>query len=229
MSKKEIENIFSKKEVKREIQNTKVPIIVDTREKQSLVAANLVEKNAKISFETLEIGDYLIDEIAIERKTFKDFQGSIVNKRLAEQLTNLKKYKKCFLILEGFIYNYQDSILHENAIRGMVLSVSLEFGVPIIYTENEEDTAKFLITLAKKFDKPKTDISLRQKKPEMTFEEKKQFVLEGFPGIGPTTAKRLLEKYKTLENIFKQKKESLEEIDSIDDKKAEEFKKILED
>jgi Fanconi anemia group M protein len=228
MSKKEIENIFSKKEIKKETQNIKVPIIIDTREKQSLVAANLLERGAKIKFETLEIGDYLIDNIAIERKTFKDFQGSIINKRLIEQLSNLKKYERCFLILEGFIYNYSDAILHENAIRGMLLSVALEFNIPIIYTEDEKDTAKFLITLAKKFDKPKIDFSLRQKKTEMSFEEQKQFILEGFPGVGPTTAKKLLEKYKTLNEIFKQKKEKLEEIDSFDSKKAEEFRKILE-
>lgn len=228
MSKKEIHNIFSSVNTEKPKQNIKVPIIIDTREKQSLVVANLVEKNAKISFEMLEIGDYLINEIAIERKTFQDFQGSIINKRLVEQLSNLKKYEKCFLILEGFFYDYKNSILHENAIRGMLLSVALDFGIPIIYTENEEDTANFLITLAKKFDKPKTDLSLRQKKSEMSIEEKKQFVLEGFPGIGPTTAKKLLEKHKTLQEIFKQKKEKLEEIDSIDSKKAEEFKKILE-
>jgi Fanconi anemia group M protein len=228
MAKKEIHNIFSSTNTEKPKQNIKVPIIIDTREKQSLVAANLVERNAKISFETLEIGDYLINGIAIERKTFKDFQGSIVNKRLVEQLTNLKKYEKCFLILEGFLYNYSDAILHENAIRGMILSISLEFEIPVVYTENEKDTAEFLITLAKKFDKPKTDISLRQKKAEMTLEEKKQFILEGFPGVGPTTAKKLLEKYKTLETIFKQKKEKLAEIESFDQKKSEEFRSILE-
>ena len=43
----QIENIFSKSvEVKKEVQN-KFPIIVDSREKQSLVFSYLVQKNAK--------------------------------------------------------------------------------------------------------------------------------------------------------------------------------------
>lgn len=227
--KKIIENIFSKSEVKKEIQNSKVPIIIDTREKQSLVAANLVEKNAKIKFETLEIADYLVGDIAIERKTTPDFQSSIIDKRLINQLKNLEKYEKRLLILEGFIYNYSDFRIHENAIRGMILTISLEFQTPIIYTENEKDTANFLLTLAKKFDKPKQDLSIRQKKSEMTLEEQKQFVLEGFPGIGPTTAKNLLENYKTLEKIFKLKETDLQKLDKLDDNKIKEFLRILKE
>ena len=89
-----IENIFSKTKIShKEIKcpNPKIPIIVDTREKQSLIAANLIEKKANINFEKLEIGDYLIGDTIIERKTFSDFISSTLSKRLQEQLVNLKK------------------------------------------------------------------------------------------------------------------------------------------
>lgn len=225
---KEIENIFSKKEEKKELANIRVPIILDTREKQSMVAANLIEKNAQIKFEKLEIGDYLIGDTIIERKTFQDFQSSILDKRLVFQLTEMKKYPKAALLIEGFYYNYTDSTIHENAIRGMFLSAILDFEIPLIFTEDEKDTAQTLIVLARRYDRNKKEFSIRQKKSEMSFEERKQFVLEGFPGIGPASSKKLLEKYKTLKEVFSQPKEKLAEIDSIDMKKAEEFRKILE-
>ena len=73
---KEMENIFSKSPTLKEVicPNPKIQIIVDTREKQSLIAANLLEQKANISFEKLDIGDYLIGETCIERKTFSDFR-----------------------------------------------------------------------------------------------------------------------------------------------------------
>lgn len=225
--KKEIENIFAKTKTEKETPcpNPKIPIIVDTREKQSLIAANLLEQKANIKFEKLDIGDYLVGDTIIERKTFLDFIGSMMSKRLQEQLINLKKYPKQFLIIEGFYYNYQSERvkIHENAIRGMLLSIAIDFQIPIIYTENEEDTAKFLILTARKYEKPKTNHAIRQSKTAKTLEEQKQFILEGFPGIGPATAKQLLDNFDSLRDIFNASKEKLESIVGLDPGKVEKF------
>lgn len=226
--KKQIENIFSKsKEEKKEIQN-KFPIIVDIREKHSLVYSYLVGMNVNAKFEKLDIGDFLVGDVVIERKSFSDFQSSMMDKRLLSQLVELKKYPKCFLMLEGFLFDYSNARIHENAIRGMILSCVLDFGIPIIYTKNEEDSAKMLLVLAKRLEKEKKDISLRYKKSEMSFEEQKQFILEGFHGIGPTTAKALIEKFKTLEKIFNCSREKLAKTELFDEKKLENFKRLLE-
>lgn len=225
---KEIENIFSKNPVKSTEKQNKIPIIVDTREKQSLVYSHLVGKNANVKFEKLDIGDYLIEDIVIERKTFSDFQSSMIDKRLLSQLSEMKKYDKRLLILEGFLFDYSSSKIHENAIKGMILSCSLDFNVPIIYTENEEDSAKLLLVLARKFEKNTSTLSLRHKKSDMTLVEQKQFILEGFPGIGPTTAKSLIHNFKTLQNIFSAEKKELEKIDTMDSKKIDNFRNIIE-
>lgn len=229
--KKKIENIFStEKEKPRE--KIKTVIILDSREKQSFIAANLREQGATIKFETLEIADYLINDVAIERKTFKDFQSSIIDKRLITQLENLKKYEKKILILEGFYYNYSDSRINENALRGMMLTISLSFQIPIIFTENEEDTARFLVLIAKKQDKLLENkickFSLRQSKTIETLEQQKQFILEGFPGIGPTSAKKLIESHNNLISIFKSDKESLKKECILDEKTINKMKEILE-
>lgn len=211
---KEIENIFSNTPTEKAIKcpNLKIPIIVDTREKQSLIAANLLEQKANIEYEQLEIGDYLIRDTIIERKTFSDFIGSMLNKRLFNQLKEIKKYPNYFLLIEGFDYDYNKFNVHENAIRGMLLSIAIDYQVPIIYTETENDTAKFLILVAKKYEKPKQETPLRQSKTFQTIEERKQFILEGFPGIGPTAAKKLLNKFPTLQNIFNATQDELKEI-----------------
>ena len=227
---KTVENIFSKTKIQKELPcpNPKIPIIVDTREKQSLIAANLLEQKANIKFEKLDIGDYLIEDTIIERKTFSDFVSSMLNNRLYKQLINIKKYPKYFLLLEGFYYNYNKFNIHENAIRGMLLSIANDFQIPIIYTEDEKDTSKFLITLARRFEKPKSSSSIRQTKTIKNPEEQKQFVLEGFPGIGPVAAKTLLTEFSTLKNIFSSTPEELQKI-KLDEKQIAKFFSLLND
>ena len=221
------ENIFSKEKAvaKPEIPNIKIPIIVDTREKQSLVASCLREQNSNVKFEHLAISDYLVGEFAVERKTFSDFISSTINKRLVMQLSELKKYPSPILVIEGFYYNYHDSKIHENAIRGMLLSAVLDFQIPVIFTENEEDTSQFLISLAKKQEKNRKEFSLRPAKSFKNLQEQKQFILEGFPGIGPKTAKKLLERFKTIKNILLADEDDLKKILG---KKYEIFRQLLD-
>jgi Fanconi anemia group M protein len=140
----------------------------------------------------------------------------------------MKKYPKQILIVEGFDYSYCDLIVHENAFRGMLLSAILDFGVPIIFTESEKDTARMLLVLARRLEKKKAEISLRYKKSEMSLEEQKQFILEGFPGIGPVSAKALLDKFKTLSKVFEKNKKDLMKTEILDEKTTNEFRKILE-
>jgi Fanconi anemia group M protein len=198
-------NIFEKRKQKQEKELNVSEIIIDSREKSSLVPSILIGKKAKIHFETLEIGDYLINNTIIERKTFSDFQSSIINKRLFKQLEEMKKYSKQLLIVEG--KTKKDEFLHTNAIKGMLLSCLLEYQIPILFSEDEEDTSNFLLVLAKKSP---PQISLRHSRSDMNKKERKQFILEGFEGIGPATARQLIKENKTLRNIFTKSKEDLE-------------------
>tara|TARA_Y100000310_G_scaffold302882_2_gene340709 strand:+ start:1699 stop:2370 length:672 start_codon:yes stop_codon:yes gene_type:complete len=217
-------NIFSSSHPKsKEKPKEKIKIIVDFREKSSLVPSNLISLGFQVEFKQLPVADYLIKDIAIERKTVSDLKSSIINKRIISQLLELKQYPKHFLIVEGSQEAYQDNRgLHENALRGFLLSVALEYQVPIIFTKDEKDTAKYLYVLAKKPEK--TEFSLR---PSKTFKSKKeqlQFILEGFPNVGPTKAKSLIAKFKSLKNIILAPLEDLQEILGS---RAQDFKSLL--
>jgi len=213
-------NIFSTKKNKKE--KPKIEIIADNREKQSLVISELISLGIQVELKQLPIADYLVNDIAIERKTISDLQSSIINKRILIQLTNLKQYKKSILIIEGDL-DYNNLFIHENAIRGFLLSVPLDHQIPTIFTKNEKDTALYLSILAKKT--PKKTSSIRESKSFKSKREQVKFILEGFPGIGPTTANKLIEKFKSLKNIIDAQEE---EIYPILGKKYEEFKRLID-
>ncbi len=214
-------NIFSNKTKEKKENKQSQLIIADNREKNSLVISELIALNNKLELKQLEVADYIIGNIAIERKTIADLISSMLSKRLFKQLENLKQYENSLLIVENYSdLNLKDTNLSENALRGLLLSISLDFKIPIIFTKDEKDTAIFLSILAKK---KKTELSLRSKIP-LSLQQQLQFILEGFPNIGPKTARKLLEKYKTIKNIINTKDE---EIKSFLGKKADKFIELI--
>ncbi len=224
---KPIFDIFSKTKVKEKVEE-KQKVIVDYREKNSLVASELISLGIEVEFRELKVADYLVNDIAIERKTISDFIGSMLNKRIFRQLEEIQQYEKKFLIIEGFeeqeLYNDDRTEgVSANAIRGFLLSIILKYKIPIIFSKDSEDTAKFINVLARKKVK---ESSLNVSKKNLNKKERMQFILESFPGIGPKNAKKLLEEFKTIKNIMNS---PLEEIEKVVGKKAEVFKIVEED
>lgn len=214
-------DIFSKtKKINKE---EKITIIVDNREKNSLVASELIKLGFNVEFRQLPVADYLVKNVAVERKTISDLKSSIISKRIISQLLEIKQYPLGILIVEGI--NNEDiySIgLHENALRGFLLSVVFEYNVPIIFTQDARDTAKYISVLAKK--EKKSDLSVRASKIFKTKTERQQFILEGFPNIGPRAAQKLLDKFGSLRNIFSASEEEL--IDVLG-KRSKDFRELL--
>jgi Fanconi anemia group M protein len=197
-------------------------IIVDFREKNSLVIAELMNKGIGVEIKSLLVGDYIINDTVIERKTYNDFINSIMNKRLINQLEEIKQYPNFLLIIEGEEHEIAKRKIEKNAIKGFLLSVLLKGKVPILFTKDYEETAEFLYVLAKK--QTGNDFSLRATKKTRNQKEQLQFVLEGFPGIGPILAKKLLNQFKSIKNIINAPEEELKKILG---KKTELFMKII--
>ncbi len=218
---KPVFDIFSpsKKSQKIKKKISKQKIIVDHREKNSHVVHELESNGFVPEFHQLKVADYIINETAIERKTVQDFVSSMINKRLIKQLKELRQYPSRLLIIEGIdeqeLYLKESEYLeektqriHPNAIRGFLLSILLNYEIPMIFTKNAEDTVKFISILSKK---KKRELPLNVNKKNLNKKERIQFILESFHGIGPKTARKLLKKFKTLKNIFSATEEQLEE------------------
>jgi ERCC4-type nuclease len=207
-----IHNIFKSKQRKIKLKPIQL-IIADIHEKNSLVITQL-QKSPEINLDikSLKIADYMINDIAIERKTVQDLISSMINKRLIQQLKQMQIYQKSLLIIEG---DLDDVINEENnmakALRGLLVSISTNSQTSIIRTQDYQDTAKYLITLAKQQLKPNQEISLHSRIPK-TKNEQKQYILESFPNIGPAKAKQLLKKFKTVQQTINASEEDLQEI-----------------
>ena len=206
----------------------KPKIEIDYREKNSLVVSELIALGLEVEVKELKVADYIVGGTAIERKTVSDFIASMKNGRLLRQLEELRQYESMLLIIEGIdeqeLYTDSEEVvgMHPNSVRGFLLSILLNYKVPVIFTKNYEDTARFISVLSRK--KPK-ETPLNVTKKFLSMKEQTQYILEGFPGIGPKTAKKLLKKFKTIKNIINAPEEDLKKEIG---KKADNLLRIIE-
>lgn len=160
-----------------------------------------------LKLQNLGIGDYLVsDMVCIERKRTDDFLDSLINKRrnLLEQIHRLKKgYEKPVLIIDGESLYGQRNV-HLNVVRGVMTTISIDIYVPIIQqTKDEADTTSLLYVIAKREQRPTmTEINPHGKKPSASLKAQQEYLISALPNIGIVTARNLLRRFKTVEQIL---------------------------
>ncbi len=203
------------------------PIIyVDTREFRSDVVKYLSE-NYSIVAKQFEVGDYIIsDRIAIERKKVDDFLDSLKDGRLFSQMVEMRRnYEVPILIIEGeslFIRGF-----HENSIYGALASIISDYRVPIIFTKDARETAKFIEALMRRELGERGEVSLRKEKRAMSTEERQRYIIESLPNVSAKLSQRLLEHFGSVKDVINAEVGELIQVKGIGRKTAEEIYDIV--
>ncbi|WP_297465805.1 DEAD/DEAH box helicase [Thermococcus sp.] len=205
-----------------------IVVYVDSRELRSGVPKLLKELGAEVEVRTLDVADYVVsEEVGIERKSANDFIQSIIDGRLFDQVERLKRaYEKPVIIIEGELYGVRN--VHPNAIRGAIAAVTLDWGVPILFSSGKEETAQFIYLMAKREqEERKKEVRLRSEKKALTLAERQRLIVEGLPNVSATLARRLLRHFGNVERVFTATEEELKEVEGIGEKKAREIRRII--
>ncbi|MFX1571210.1 MAG: DEAD/DEAH box helicase [Promethearchaeota archaeon] len=205
----------------------KYKIICDNRETASSVVRTLSLMGVNLTLEQLTVGDYVISKrVAIERKTAQDFNDSIKDGRLFNELLALNDhFERSILILEGDPFN--ESTINENALYGAITTIILNLGINVYKTKNSEETALFLYQLAKKEQsESKKKISIRFDKAPIETSRLLEYIVAGIPSVNNLRAKNLLNEFKTLQKLFLADIPDLIKIEKIGKKIAQEIYKI---
>jgi len=209
----------------------KVKIIVDHREKGSAVIKELIELGTKIHLEKIDNADYLLSSrVGVEFKTSEDFVNSLIDGRLLEQMRNLKKnFERPLVIVEGEQDIYSVRNVHPNSIRGMLSTIAVSYGIPILFTKNSRETSSFLKIIAKREqDEEGSDFSLHGAKREMTLKDWQEYIVGSLPGVGGGLAKPLLREFKTVKNVINASEDELQKVSKIGKVKAKKIKDITD-
>lgn len=205
-------------------------IKVDYREKVSGLVDLLKTEDVYIEVKKVPYGDYIInDSITIERKTAKDFLVSIIDGRLFNQLSNLKKHcPNPILLIEGNPYKTELNF-DPMAIKGALLSAQAVWYIPVIFSRSKEDTRNIFLMISRQDETYMDVVPLRGGYRPKRLKSKQLYLLQGLPQIGPLLAKRLIEHFRSVSNVMNASIEELTEIDGIGRVSAEKIREVLDE
>lgn len=220
------EFMHSKKQVKQK--HLDIKIYVDYRERSGDITNILKENNIEIVLDQLPIGDYVLGDYVIERKTMEDLASSIIDGRLFKQLRTLRDSAgKPILIIEGNLIDFTKK-LDLNIYTGTILSIIDDFNIPLLITTGSKETAEFLVTLAKRLSSPRDKyVKLRFDKKPLDIKEIQRFVLAGIPGINTVLADKLLQKFGSLLAIANASLDDLIKVEGIGMQLAQRIYKVF--
>ena len=86
-------------------------------------------------------------------------------------------YERPVVVVEGTEDIFSMRKIHPNAIRGMLATIAISYGIPIIQTKTFKETASLLAVIAKREqDETTKHFDLHSAKP-MTLKEQQEYVL----------------------------------------------------
>jgi Fanconi anemia group M protein len=132
-------------------------------------------------------------------------------------------------LIEGTQDIYSVRNVHHNSILGMLATIAVSYGIPIVQTRNFKETAALLQAIAKREQlETGKDFSLHADRKPITLKEQQEYVVSSLPGMGLSLAKPLLKKFKTIKNIVNASEKELQEVDKIGPLKAKQIKDVVE-
>ncbi|MDO9097154.1 MAG: DEAD/DEAH box helicase [Candidatus Methanoperedens sp.] len=221
---------FPAQEMQESKTSAVVKVMVDKREIRSHVVHALEKLGIDVTLTTLEVGDYVVsDRVGIERKTAEDFLSTLLDGRdLFGQVSDLKRaYDRPLMIIEGEgIYTARQ--VHPNVIRGVLAAITIDFGVPIIFSRDEEDTAALISVIAKREQvDSKREINLHGKKSASTLKEQQEYLVSAISEIGPVVARNLLRHFGSVERIMAASREELLKVELVGPKTADRIREVV--
>lgn len=203
-----------------------VPLVMDANEPEDILD-RLVELKVDVERRKIAPGDYIIGPIGIERKSLYDFFGSIVKKRLFEQVRRLKEaYPQPLVLLEGDLTEIS-TFKHPQSLLGALVALEVSERVPVLTTADKDQTALLLSVIWKRQDKAAAEYGLRHKPKKMSLDQRQRFLVEGLPSVGETLAHNLLEHFGSVRAVFHASEEELKRVSKIGDLKAAEIARIV--
>ena len=154
--------------------------------------------------------------VFVERKTVADLAVSLADGRLFRQAYDLAgRAERPLFLVEGAIdpLVMEQTGLSPNSYRGLMLSLMVGFGIPVLRTRSVEETAVWLARLADHESRRGRRSSLRRAATSRRDPEKG--MLASLPGIGASRAEALLAEFGSVRGVLEADAARLRRVEGI--------------
>ena len=194
-------------------------IWVDDREARgSDIAARLAGlEGVSVGVKRLRTGDYLIEGKAVlERKRVPDFLESLFEGRLFAQAQRLAGSPvRPFFVLEGPASEWAHRHIKREAVQGAMLMLSVVFGIPVLRSKNEEETARLMLYTARQLQSVSGSNLHRPGRRPRGKRALQIRLLSSLPRVGAKRAQHLIDHFGTIEKVMIAEPEELTAVTGI--------------
>jgi ERCC4-type nuclease len=191
------------------ISNNDFTIIVDTREKPDFYSLCVLQvttdskmERFKIKRDTLLAGDLKFRSLGAERKRIDDFVASIIDNRIFSQIYNMSRnYTMIYVLVVGNPDTIEEKYIR--AVYTTIADIEARYGARVLFFPTDEMLIHYFSKLCMKYSKNLRPIYIFTKKSP-TIADEQVNMLCGIYRVGYKTAKKLLLKYGSIQNIATQ-------------------------
>jgi len=142
----------------------RIAVIVHTREQEPYA---FDPKRVIVTRKALPAGDYSIEGhenlVAVERKTLKDFVSTVIRsrKRFTRELRRLSDFDDACIVVEADLSDILGgryrSGANPNAVLGTVLSIIVDFDIPVFFCSDRQAACRFVQEYLRRFYRSKCE------------------------------------------------------------------------
>lgn len=212
------------------MQNDAAPLHVAATKPEGPLATRLEALGIAVEPITEDEGNvdrYVISKrLAVERRTASRFVAGIMDKSLFISAIYLREHFSVpVLIVQGKV-DYDYRMLNPQAVRGALTAMMTEYGLSVLSTEDEEETAHILAMMVRQEQLGVPDISLIPKRKAADLPDQQRRVVEMLPGVGMALARDLLQDLGSIRRIVNATPEQLQTLRGVGPKKAKEIRRV---
>jgi ERCC4-type nuclease len=195
-----------------------VRIVADDRENAGGVIAALRElPGVDVEVRRLPVGDFLIgDQFTAERKTLRDFAGSIIDGRVFRQASAIARSpRRGVRVLEGGSADLRAAGVQREALQGALICVSVFLGLAVLRAHDPGETARLLVYLGRQAQAYSNGSLPRPGYRPKGRRARQLFLLQGLPRVGSERAARLLDRFGSVQAVATASAADLATVDGI--------------
>ncbi|MHA1881574.1 MAG: ERCC4 domain-containing protein [Candidatus Thorarchaeota archaeon] len=177
-------------------------ILIDHREDDALVF-QIVHEVGNCEVTRLPVGDYIVGDTIIERKSATDFVNSLKSGRLWDQalkMSELEEYSKMFVVIGNIRKELFRRKVPRMSYYGTLAKLVRSFNISVIELRYDTEFITFLKMLLKQITKKTEKPTLKRKKYDNYYDVAED-MLTIIPGVGRKTAKSLMKHFGCLRRI----------------------------
>ncbi|MEM3671483.1 MAG: helix-hairpin-helix domain-containing protein, partial [Thermoprotei archaeon] len=122
------------------------------------------------------------------------------------------------------------SSLNPEAVRGAMISLAIDYGVPILWSRSPSETARLLARIATREQREmgRAKPIIRDERKPVENDDIREYLISSIPGVDAVRSRSLLKHFGSVAAVLKAEVQELLKVEGIGEKTAKKIREIVD-